>query len=69
MDFVRVSRIVEQTKVEGPGLRYVIWVQGCPIRCEGCFNPHTWDMNGGEIYALEDLFQDIRSTLKRAPEL
>lgn len=69
MDFVRVSRIVEQTKVEGPGLRYVIWVQGCPIRCEGCFNPHTWDMNGGEIYALEDLFQDIRSTLERAPEL
>ena len=33
---------IETSEVNGPGLRAVLWVQGCTHRCEGCFNKHTW---------------------------
>lgn len=69
MSTLRISRIVEKTKAEGPGLRYAIWVQGCPIRCEGCFNPHTWDMEGGETRNIDEIVSDIKAVLKSSPEL
>ncbi|MFD0585530.1 4Fe-4S cluster-binding domain-containing protein [Dactylosporangium darangshiense] len=46
---VRVGRFVERTVAEGPGERTAIWVQGCSIRCEGCFNPHLWAFRGGTV--------------------
>ncbi|MBW3634471.1 MAG: radical SAM protein [Chloroflexi bacterium] len=44
---VAVSRIIIGTVAEGPGVRSAVWVQGCSIRCPGCFNPHTWPVEGG----------------------
>ncbi|MBD8067472.1 anaerobic ribonucleoside-triphosphate reductase activating protein [Bacillus sp. PS06] len=64
MSNIRISRVVKTTRVEGPGLRYSIWVQGCPIKCEGCFNPHTWAFDGGTLIDVEELFEDIKSTLE-----
>lgn len=69
MTTLRISRIVEKTKVEGPGLRYAIWVQGCPIRCEGCFNPHTWDMGGGELREIMDIAAEVQAARQSSPEL
>ncbi|MCH6268210.1 anaerobic ribonucleoside-triphosphate reductase activating protein [Neobacillus citreus] len=69
MPVLRLSRIEKRTKVEGPGLRYCIWVQGCPIHCEGCFNPHTWDPNGGRLMDIDEIYEDIKRTLEASPEL
>jgi anaerobic ribonucleoside-triphosphate reductase activating protein len=39
--------VIPQTTAEGPGTRFAVWVQGCSIRCDGCFNPHLWATRGG----------------------
>lgn len=48
--------------VDGPGLRIVLWTQGCPHRCEGCHNPKTHLLLGGFDVSCEELIAQIRST-------
>lgn len=52
---LHIHRFLSSTKVEGPGNRACLWVQGCPIRCAGCFNPSTWSKRGGEEVEVEEL--------------
>ncbi|MFC9996854.1 4Fe-4S single cluster domain-containing protein [Nocardia sp. NPDC127526] len=42
------------TEAEGPGRRTAIWVQGCTIRCRGCFNPHMWAAAGGTVVQVAE---------------
>ena len=60
-----ISHREKTTKVLGPGLRYVFWVQGCKKCCAGCINPagRPLDKNGYFI-SVEELFQEISSTPK-----
>ena len=46
----RVYKILKHTKVEGPGIRYCIWFQGCSKRCKGCWAKATWDFKKGIEY-------------------
>ena len=45
----RVALRVRDTEAEGPGRRYALWVQGCPLRCAGCCNPEMFSAVGGEL--------------------
>jgi len=58
---MRVAGIIQDSIVDGPGLRCAIYVQGCGFRCEGCHNPGTWDENGGFEMRLDDIISDMRS--------
>ena len=46
--------------VDGPGIRFVVFMQGCPLRCKYCHNRDTWDFKGGKEYSLEDVLSQIR---------
>ena len=53
---IRISGIVEESIVDGPGLRYTVFTQGCPHHCPGCHNPQTHDFNGGTMMDIETIF-------------
>ena len=52
---LRLHRFLPFTRAEGPGNRACLWVQGCPIRCAGCFNPGTWSKSGGYDATVDEL--------------
>lgn len=56
----RVHSFQSMGAVDGPGLRYVVFLQGCPLRCVCCHNPDTWDAAGGTPYTVEDVLQKVR---------
>jgi len=57
---MRVAGIVEDSIVDGPGLRFVVFTQGCNLRCEGCHNPDTWDLSGGADIPVDELIAQMR---------
>ena len=59
-DFIRLAADLQSDSiVDGPGLRTVIWTQGCGHHCAGCQNPQTWDFNGGGLVPVEEVIAAI----------
>lgn len=56
---LRVAGFSEESIVDGPGIRFTVFVQGCPHNCKGCHNPQTHDFSGGRIEDTDDIFQKI----------
>ncbi|MBP3704265.1 MAG: pyruvate formate lyase-activating protein [Clostridia bacterium] len=56
----RISSVQSMGAVDGPGLRYVVFMQGCPLRCKYCHNPETWEKDGGTVRTDEELCTTIQ---------
>ena len=56
---LRIAGTVKDSIVDGPGIRYVIFTQGCPHHCPGCHNPQTHDFLGGQDADLEKMLREI----------
>ncbi len=54
-----VNSIQTMGTVDGPGVRFVVFMQGCNLRCKCCHNPDTWDINGGTIYKPEEILSKV----------
>lgn len=54
---IRIAGTVEDSIVDGPGLRFVVFTQGCPHHCDGCHNPETHDFAGGKVTTTDALFE------------
>ena len=53
----RIHSIQSLAASDGPGLRFAVFMQGCPLRCGCCHNPDTWDFSGGKEYTAEEIVQ------------
>lgn len=60
MQTLRVAGTVAESVADGPGIRYVIFVQGCPRSCPGCHNPQTQPLDGGTEMTAEEILGQIR---------
>lgn len=56
---LRIAGTIGESIVDGPGIRYVIFTQGCPHHCPGCHNPETHDFAGGAEMSADALLADI----------
>src|SRR5437588_8663798 len=58
---LRIAQTVACTEAEGPGRRYALWFQGCPLRCPGCCNPEMLPFEGGTAVPLAEVLREIEA--------
>ncbi len=60
---MRIAGINKNDVVNGEGICVALFTQGCPFHCKGCFNPETWDYNGGKEVPISDLISNIEAAI------
>ncbi|MDO4173865.1 MAG: anaerobic ribonucleoside-triphosphate reductase activating protein [Eubacteriales bacterium] len=58
---IRIAGVIDESIVDGPGIRFVIFTQGCPHHCPGCHNPQTHDFAAGHVVHISQLLADIQA--------
>ncbi len=56
---LKVSGIIDESIVDGPGLRFTVFTQGCPHHCPGCHNPQTHDFDGGAWMTVDEIMEQF----------
>ena len=64
---MRIANTVSDSIVDGPGLRFTVFTQGCPHRCPGCHNPGTHDPAGGREVSVAELAAELAAGLSGNP--
>src|SRR5438270_11095974 len=57
---LRVAQIIPCTEAEGPGRRFALWFQGCPLRCPGCCNLEMLPFSGGQSLTADQVLEQVR---------
>jgi len=65
---MRIYGFSNESFVDGPGIRVVIFAQGCDKACEHCHNPDSWDMYAGEEHSVKDIIKKIKKAAGRTRE-
>ena len=60
---MRIYRLIKRTRVEGPGLRACLWVQGCSHGCRGCYAEHMWNPLGGYETGVSQIIKDLEPVM------
>ena len=65
----QVAQVVPATEAEGPGVRFAVWFQGCPLRCPGCCNPEFLPFRGGATVPVVELVAQLAAQVCLTPNL
>ncbi|OZH53347.1 ribonucleoside-triphosphate reductase [Hydrocoleum sp. CS-953] len=57
--YLNIMGYVDESEVNGPGCRAVVWIQGCKKGCSGCFNPDSWSFDINQLISIEELANKI----------
>jgi anaerobic ribonucleoside-triphosphate reductase activating protein len=62
--WLQVAQVVPVTEAEGPGRRFALWFQGCPLRCPGCCNPEMLPFAGGTRLAVDEVVRQVEEAAR-----
>jgi anaerobic ribonucleoside-triphosphate reductase activating protein len=58
---LRIAGVIDESIVDGPGIRFVVFTQGCRHNCPGCHNPHTHSFEGGSLVDVDDILKQMKT--------
>jgi len=60
--YINIHSVINSSKVNGPGDRFVIWTQGCRKGCKNCYNPETWSHYRNNLILVDEIFESIKNS-------